>query len=153
MWQYEHAADTDLPPAQVWAVLADLHTWASWDASMEWVRLDGELAVGARVVMKPVGSDPIFSTITRVDEDRCYADRTEFAGLVLLFSHTLHPMSSGRTRVVHRLEVTGGAVPAVEAQVGEGVSQDFPDAMQALLAMATQRGPSTRPAAGAHAAQ
>jgi len=131
MWQYEYAAETTVAPAAVWAVLRDLDHWAEWDTSMEWVRLDGPVAVGSAVVMKPIGQDPITSTITAVDEGVRYEDETVFGEVTLRFSHTLHPLGGG-TRVVHRLEVDGPDAAAVGAMI----SEDFPQAMAGLLAAA-----------------
>jgi hypothetical protein len=41
MWVHEHTAETAAGPEAVWQVLRDLDQWASWDTSMEWVRLQG----------------------------------------------------------------------------------------------------------------
>ena len=132
MWEHEHTAETTAVPAAVWAVLSDLDHWAEWDTSMEWVRLDGPLEPGTSVVMKPIGQEPITSTITAVDPNVRYADETVFGEVTLRFSHTLHPTADGGTRVVHRLEVDGPDAAAV----GGMVCEDFPDAMAGLLAAA-----------------
>jgi hypothetical protein len=132
MWEHEYAAETTAVPAAVWAVLSDVDRWAEWDTSMEWVRLDGPLEPGASVVMKPIGQDPITSTITVVDPIVRYADETVYGEVTLRFSHTLHPTDEGGTRVVHRLEVDGPDAAAV----GGMVSEDFPEAMAGLLAAA-----------------
>lgn len=134
MWTHEHVAETGASPAQVWRVLADLDSWGTWDTSMEWVRLEGPLAVGSTVVMKPIGQDPITSTVAAVEPGRRYADQTEFGGVQLYFSHVLEPTVDGGTRVVHRLEIAGDDADAVGPTLGPQITEDFPDAMRALLA-------------------
>jgi len=47
MRECAHTAETTATPGTVWAVLRDLDRWAERDTSMEWVRLDGPLAVGS----------------------------------------------------------------------------------------------------------
>jgi hypothetical protein len=47
--------ETATSPEAVWRVLADLDQWATWDTSMEWVRLEGAFQVGSQVTMKPKG--------------------------------------------------------------------------------------------------
>jgi uncharacterized protein YndB with AHSA1/START domain len=136
MWEHEHAGETPASPAMVWSVLRDLDNWASWDSSMEWVRLRGRFGVGAEVVMKPIGQDPISSVIVQADENELYADQTSFAGVTLRFSHTLVPLEKGGTRVVHRLEITGPAADQVAPELGPAITEDFPEAMAALLARA-----------------
>ena len=135
MWTHEYEATTAVSPRQVWRVLRDVNEWATWDTSMEWVRLDGAFEVGSQVVMKPIGQDEITSTIVDIVPDRRYADETVFDGVTLGFSHTLHPVPAG-TRVVHRLEITGTAADAVGPQLGPAITEDFPEAMAALLARA-----------------
>ena len=59
----EHTAETATSPQAIWHVLADLDQWATWDTSMDWVRLQGPFQAGSEVVMKPKGQDPITSVI------------------------------------------------------------------------------------------
>jgi hypothetical protein len=135
MWSHEYEATTQASPSDVWRVLSDLNQWASWDTSMEWVRLDGPFAVGSPVVMKPIGQDPITSTIVEVRPEQRYADETVFGGVTLRFSHTLHRQPAG-TRVVHRLEIAGAAADEIGPELGPAITEDFPEAMAGLLARA-----------------
>lgn len=136
MWVHEYVGETAASPAAVWRVLSDLDTWGSWDTSMEWVRLQGPFGVGSQVVMKPKGQDAITSTIVEAVEDEVYADETVFGGVTLRFSHTLQPVQAGGTRVVHCLEITGAAAQEVGPELGPSITEDFPEAMAALLARA-----------------
>jgi hypothetical protein len=103
---------------------------------MEWVRLQGPFQIGAQVTMKPKGQDPITSTIVEADENRLYADQTSLGEVTLRFSHTLQPLAGGGTRVTHRLEVTGPAADQLGPELGPAITEDFPQAMAALLASA-----------------
>ncbi len=136
MWAHEHTAETATSPEAIWRVLADLDQWATWDTSMEWVRLQGPFQAGSEVVMKPKGQEPITSVIVEATENRVYADRTSMGDVTLQFSHTLEPLASGGTRVIHRLEITGPAADQVGPELGPAITEDFPEAMDALLARA-----------------
>jgi uncharacterized protein YndB with AHSA1/START domain len=136
MWTHEHTAETVVSPQAVWRVLRDLDQWTTWDTSMEWVRLQGPFQAGSQVVMKPKGQDPITSVIVEATENRRYADQTDLGGVTLRFSHTLEPLAGGGTRVIHRLEVTGPAADQVGPELGLAITEDFPQAMEALLARA-----------------
>jgi uncharacterized protein YndB with AHSA1/START domain len=136
MWAHEHTGETAASPEAVWRVLRDLDDWASWDTSMEWVRLQGPFRVGSEVVMKPEGQDPITSVIVEATENRVYADETDLGEVTLRFSHTLDPLASGGTVVTHRLEITGPAADTVGPDLGPAITEDFPEAMEALLARA-----------------
>lgn len=136
MWVHEHTQDTAVPREKIWAALADIDSWTAWDTSMAEIRLDGEFVVGSTVVMTPVGQEPIRSTIVAIEDGTTYADETEFGGAVLRFSHTLSGLADGRTRIVHRLEITGDAGP----EVGPMITEDFPQAMDNLIAYADKLG-------------
>ena len=136
MWTHEHTAETATSPEAIWRVLADLDQWASWDTSMDWVRLQGPFQVGSEVVMKPKGQDPITSVILKATENQRYADQTDLGDVTLRFSHTLQPLAGGGTRIIHRLEITGPAADQVAPELGPAITEDFPEAMDALLARA-----------------
>jgi uncharacterized protein YndB with AHSA1/START domain len=136
MWVHEHTAEMAASPQAVWQVLSDLDQWASWDTSMEWVRLQGPFQVGSEVVMKPKGQDPITSVIVEATENQLYADQTDLGDVTLRFSHTLQPLAGGGTRVIHRLEITGPAADQLGPELGPAITEDFPEAMDALLARA-----------------
>jgi uncharacterized protein YndB with AHSA1/START domain len=136
MWVHEHTAETATSPEAVWQVLRDLDQWGAWDTSLEWVRLKGPFQVGSQVTMKPNGQDPITSVIVQATENSVYADQTTMGEVTLRFSHTLEPLEGGGTKVTHRLEITGPAADQVGPQLGPAITEDFPQAMDALLARA-----------------
>jgi uncharacterized protein YndB with AHSA1/START domain len=136
MWEHQHTVETAASPEAIWQVLSDLDQWATWDTSMEWVRLQGSFQVGSQVVMKPKGQDSITSVIVEASENRLYADQTDLGEVTLRFSHTLEPLAGGGTRVIHRLEITGPAADQVGPELGPAITEDFPEAMDALLARA-----------------
>ena len=86
--------------------------------------------------MKPKGQDPITSVIIQAAENRVYADQTDMGDVTLRFSHTLQPLAGGGTRVTHRLEITGPAGDQIGPELGPAITEDFPEAMDALLARA-----------------
>ncbi len=136
MWTHEHTAETALAPEAIWNVLKDLDNWPRWDTSMETVTLEGPFKVGARVTMTPTGQQPITSVITAITENERYADETDLSDVVLRFSHTLTRRADGGTHITHRLEITGPKADELGPELGPAITEDFPDAMLALLAYA-----------------
>jgi hypothetical protein len=136
MWEHEYTVETNVSPEAIWAVLSDLDRWPRWDTSMERVALQGPCAVGTKVAMTPQGQDPIVSTIVAIKETEHYADRTDFGGVTLEFSHRLTRLGTGGTRITHRLEITGDGAAELGPQLGPEITADFPEAMDGLLACA-----------------
>ena len=87
--------------------------------------------------MKPKGQDPITSVIVEATENQLYADQTSMGEVTLHFSHTLQPLEGGGTKVTHRLEITGPAAEEVGPELGPAITEDFPEALDALLVRAT----------------
>jgi hypothetical protein len=141
MWTTEHTAETTLPPAAVWAALADLHRGELTYPGADVFELHGPFAVGSTLSVTPDGGPDTFeSTIVDLVEERTYADRTAFGDVALLFRHTLTPLDDGGTRLTHRLEITGDGADTTGPELGPQISDDFPSSMAALLAAAEQRG-------------
>jgi len=136
MWTHEHTADSDLAAEAIWAVLADIDNWPRWDTSMESVALQGAFAVGTRVAMTPQGQDAITAVIAAIAENELYADETDMGDVTLRFSHCLTRLPGGGTRIVHRLEISGPKADELGPELGPMITEDFPDAMRALLAYA-----------------
>jgi hypothetical protein len=136
MWTYGYEREARLSREALWNVLRNVDDWAAWDTSMESVRLRGPFEVGSQVLMTPAGQEAITSVITDVVENERYADETDMEGVTLRFSHTLSALADGGTRIVHRLEISGPAADEVGLQLGPAITEDFPDAMSALIARA-----------------
>ena len=137
MWTHEHVAETAVSAEAIWKVLSDIDGWARWDTSMETISIEGPFAVGTYVSMTPKGQESIRSVITDIRENELYADETDMGDVKLRFSHTLVRLPAGGTRVVHVLQITGPAADEVGPQLGPAITEDFPEAMDALLACAS----------------
>lgn len=142
MWTHEHSTDTPLAPEPIWRVLSDVDRWTDWDTSMDSVTLQGPLAVGTAVLMTPKGQEPIRSVITELRDNELHADETVFGGVTLRFSHALARLPDGGTRVTFRVEIDGEGADATGPELGPAITEDFPDAIRALIARAAATNPS-----------
>jgi hypothetical protein len=140
MWTTEHSTETELGAPEIWQALSDLHHGVALDADSDRFELHGPFAVGTELTVTPQGQDSFRSVITELAENRVYADRTGFGGLVLTFRHTLAPLPDGGTRVTHQLVIDGSGADEAAPELGPQISADFPAAMDALLAAARRSG-------------
>jgi carbon monoxide dehydrogenase subunit G len=137
MWTTEHTAETDLSRAAVWAALRELHEGRRNAPGADVFELEGPFAVGSVVRVTPAGQDTFASTIIELEDGRRYADRTAFGDVELTFSHDLVDAGAG-TRVTHRLVIDGPGADAIAPELGPQISEDFPEAMQALFTAARE---------------
>lgn len=104
--------EIDVPPAEVWAVLADLERYGEWNPHV--TRAEGDLREGAtldlRVNREGADEREMSVTVTAVEPGR----RLEWVGRVLhrtLFearhSIELEPLDGDRTRLVNAEQLAG----------------------------------------------
>jgi hypothetical protein len=145
MYEHEYAVETPVARDAIWAVFSDVDRWTQWDTSMEKVAFDGPMQTGTVFRMTPVGQEEITSRLVDVRAGELSVDRTEFAGLTLTFTHRFDPLPGGGTRVAFRVEIDGAGVDGapgvrtVETEIGPAITADFPDAVNALIALAAAR--------------
>jgi uncharacterized protein YndB with AHSA1/START domain len=136
MWTHEHTVEADLPPEAIWQVLSNIDGWTSWDTSMEQTELLGPFAVGTEISMTPKGQDAVRSTIVAIEPDERYVDEVAFGDLRLRFTHALTRLDAGGTRLTFGLVISGPAADEAGPQLGAQITEDFPEAMAALVAAA-----------------
>ena len=76
--------------------------------------------------------------VTDVVPNERFVDETAFAGVVVRVTHAIAPQSEGGVRVTYRTEVEGPGA----AEIGAGVSADFPDVLAALKRLAEAGAPA-----------
>jgi hypothetical protein len=141
MWQTSYSGTTDLPVRAVWEALRKIHTGEAASEGGDTFEIHGPYQVGTELSVTPQGQDTFRSVITELEEDRVYADRTEFGDLQLTFRHTFDT-TGDQLAVTHELVIDGPSADEVGPELGPQISADFPDAMQSLFAVAAaeQRG-------------
>jgi hypothetical protein len=129
---YEHSEITDASPEAVYALWADVSRWTEWDTSLVSVTLAGPFEVGSEGTMVIEGQPPISYRLTEVTPNRSFSDETEIPGLLLRFQHVVGAVD-GQTRVTHRVEIEGEQA----MEFGPNVTEDVPDAVRALVKLAS----------------
>jgi len=122
LFTIEHTTEIDASPAHVWSILLDLERWPEWNTYAIGVEVEGEVAIGTRLVVTIVQDDwpdPLVVTpvLTRLDPGR---ELGWHGSLGLEGVHEtdhyfqLDPLPTGGTRFHHAEEFRGwlaGLVP------------------------------------------
>jgi hypothetical protein len=134
---YTHTVETDVPAEAIWSLYEDVSTWPSWDDGAERITRDGPFETGTTGTMKLVGQEPLRYRLAKVEPLREFVDETPVGDLVVRVSHLLEPQDDGRLRVTYSAQIAGPADQARE--IGPMITEDFPDTMASLIAMARER--------------
>lgn len=99
----------DAPSEAVWARWLDVEARPRWHPRLEWARLEGPPALGARGAWKPVGTRPVSVLITEITPHRRLVLRGTHGPPVARghYEHELQPLAGGGSLVTHRMRLTG----------------------------------------------
>jgi uncharacterized protein YndB with AHSA1/START domain len=136
MWATEHSVEATTAPEQIWRLWADVARWPEWNGDIERIELIGPFAAGSRIVMTPVGDEPIELQIAEVVEPELFVDEADMGEIVVRTIHRVRRIDSDRVRVTYRMEITGPAGDTLGPQVGPEISGDFPQILAALAGRA-----------------
>jgi uncharacterized protein YndB with AHSA1/START domain len=136
MWATEHSVETSAAPEEIWRLWADVAYWPDWNGDIERIELIGPFAAGSRIVMTPIGEEPIELRIAEAVEPERFVDEAELGEIVVRTLHRVERLERGGGRVTYRMEITGPAADTLGPEVGPEISGDFPQTLAALVARA-----------------
>jgi hypothetical protein len=137
MWEYEHSLEADVTPEAVWSLYTAASTWPEWDYGIESMELNGPFAVGTTGTLTPRGQGALPFTLIEVQENAKFVDETNLDGITLHFIHTLEPVAGGKTKITHRVEISGPAAEHVAPKIGSGISEGIPVTVLTLAEQAS----------------
>src|SRR5215216_1302903 len=105
MWATEHSVETSAAPEKIWRVWADVAGWPEWNGDIERIELIGPFAAGGRIVMSPVGQEPIELRIAEAVEPELFVDEAELDEIVVRTLHRVQRLDLERARVTYRMEI------------------------------------------------
>ena len=136
MWANEVSLETSAAPEQVWRLWADVTRWPEWNGDIERIELIGAFATGGRILMTPIGAEPVELRIAEALEPELFVDEAHIGQIVVRTIHRVERVDSEYARVTYRIEITGHAADALGPQIGPEISADFPQTLTALVARA-----------------
>jgi hypothetical protein len=136
MWANEQSVETSAAPEQIWRLWADVAGWPEWNGDIERIELIGPFAVESRILMTPIGDEPVELRITEAVEPDRFVDEADMGEIVVRTVHEVRRIDPGRVRVTYRMEITGPAADTLGPQIGPEISGDFPQTLAGLVARA-----------------
>jgi len=136
MWTYEHTLETDVAPAAIWRLWADVPGWSRWDDDIEWATLDGSFAVGSRGRLKPRGIPAAAFELVSVVPEISYTVEQRLPLARLCFHHELGQSDRSPTRFTHLASISGVLGPLYATLFGRRMQANFPKIMAHLAEVA-----------------
>src|SRR5438093_8833500 len=133
MWTKEHSVETSAAPEAIWRLWADVAGWPAWNGDIERIELVGPFAAGSKIVMTPIGQEPVELRIADAVEPERFVDEAELGEIVVRTVHRIERLDGERARVSYRMEITGPAADTLGPQIGPEISGDFPEVLASLV--------------------
>jgi hypothetical protein len=139
MWQATHERHyPNLTREAVFALWADVNDWSAWDRDIEYARLDGPFANGAKFELKPKGGPLVRLSFVRVDEPNGYTDLLRLPLACMYGIHDVVQSAGGVTlRISIRIEGPLGWL--WRRLVAQKIADEAPAQMDALACHAASR--------------
>jgi hypothetical protein len=136
MWAKEYSAETVAQPEQIWQLWTDVAGWPAWNGDIQHIELIGPFVAGSRILMTPIGEEPVELRIAEAREPELFVDEADLGEIVVRTTHRVDEIDSAHARVTYRMEITGPAADTLGPQIGPEISGDFPKTLAALVARA-----------------
>ncbi len=132
MWTSEWSIVIAARPERIWSIWRDVAHWSSWNVGVVRSMLHGDFATGSSFEMVLPGGEEIVSVLSDVSEKRSFTDETCVGDVRVVVRHLITVEGDDRSCVTYVTEATGPGC----AEVGEGVTADFADVLDALRRLA-----------------
>lgn len=137
MWQHHFEAETDLSPAQLWPILANINGWAAIDNNIQYVLLKGTARSGAQFDLKPKGGPLLRFRIGDFDAPGSYSDICKLLLGEMETRHRLTATPTG-TRISVDIEIRGPLHWLWGRLVGAKHARGLPAQTERFIAAARQ---------------
>ena len=131
-WERTAGASSSAPAERVWEVVLDGRRWSFWNEGVEWMTIEGALAPGTFVTIKPKGGRQTAFRIEAVVPARLLALVVTFGPLAALrFRLTLSPHDEG-TSIGVTTAIDGPLSGLLLSRSAERIAATMPANLQQL---------------------
>jgi uncharacterized protein YndB with AHSA1/START domain len=135
-WERSATATSAAPPAAVWRRLLDGRRWADWNPGVQWMTVEGELAPGTVVTLKPKGAPQTALRIEGVVEARRLALAVTFGPVARMrLRWELSPAGDG-TALAQTVEIDGPLAGLLLRRAAERIAGGMSASLERLGTLA-----------------
>ena len=91
---------------QVWKLWTDINQWPSWNADLEYCKLEQPFKVGSVFKLKPKGAPAVQISLVEIDHEKMFTDCTKFLGAKMYGKHEMH-VEGNALKLTTTITVTG----------------------------------------------
>ncbi|MEA2666748.1 MAG: hypothetical protein QOI11_3692 [Candidatus Eremiobacteraeota bacterium] len=135
-WERSAAATSAAPPAAVWRRLLDGRRWAEWNPGVQWMTVEGPLAPGTVVTLKPKGAPQTAFRIEGALEARYLALAVTFGPLATMRLRWELAPAGGGTALAQTVAIGGPLAGLLLRRTAERIAGGMAASLERLGALA-----------------
>ncbi len=135
-WQSTHTQKTAAKPEAIWLQWENVEGWPEEDSNLEWARLEGQFAVGGKIVMKPKSAPKSQVTIKEIVQGKSYTTEGKIPFGKILFAHKVEQSSDGGSVFTHTITLTGPLRNIFVKLFAQKLASNLPEKMQNIARLA-----------------
>lgn len=135
-WERTAGTTAAAPPNQLWDVLLDGRRWSSWNPGIEWMAVEGPLASGSVLTMKPKGAPQTAARIESVVPERLLALVLTIGPVAALRLRWELTPSDGGTAVAQTIAISGPLAGLLMRRTARRIAEGMAANLERLAALA-----------------
>jgi hypothetical protein len=139
-WESTAGASSAAAPAEVWGVLLDGRHWSLWNPGIEWMVLEGPLAPGGLVTMKPRHGRQTAFRIEVVEPERLVVLVVTVGPLAALRLRLGLEPQQARTAIVQTVAISGPLAGLLLQGTALRIAAAMPATLERLAVRAARLG-------------
>lgn len=107
MWSKSHSVVTkEVNSKQMWNLFTDVNNWHTWDAGIEYAKLEGNFEKGNYFLLRPKGGPNVKVELLEVIENKRFLDVTNFP-LAKMYDEHLFEETADGLKITNIITVKG----------------------------------------------
>ena len=133
MWTQTHSVITkEATKEQMWKLFANVNTWHTWDAGIEYASMQGKFEKGNHFILKPKKGPKVKIALIESVENRRFTDLTVFPLAKMYGEHTFEETPAG-LKITTTMRVEGLLTKLWVKLVAEEIADALPIEMEAQV--------------------
>lgn len=133
MWTKSHSIVTkEVTKEQLWKLFSNVNQWHTWDAGVEYAKLEGEFEKGNHFILKPKGGPKVKIELIETTKNKGFTDYTKFPLAKMYGKHEFTETADG-LKITTTMSVEGVLGFLWRKLVAQGIADAMPVEMLAQV--------------------
>jgi hypothetical protein len=135
-WQVSNTVVSSANPKDIWRRWTSVEAWPEEDSNLGSAQLEGEFAVGSKIIMKPKRSPKSTVTIVEVTNNKSFTTEGKIPFGKLTISHNVKSLENSKASFTHTITLTGPMRKLFVKLFAQKLADNLPQKMKNIAKLA-----------------